>query len=104
MAEQLVSLQEMAARFEHLKDDELEIACELTIPVTISVYRGHTEDGSAQPLFCGIQFEGKEDVSSTTTLLDPSGEVAHTLEDVSEAFNIPLDAKIWKITAEDESE
>jgi hypothetical protein len=102
MSEELVSLQEMQARFEHLKGDELEIACEMMIPVTISVYRGHTEDGSAPPLYCGIQFEGED--SYTTMLIDPTGETAHTLEDVAEAFNIPMDKKIWEVVIEEEEE
>ncbi len=102
MEQKLVSLQEMKARFEHLKDDELEIACEQTICVTISVYRGTLVDGSVPPLYCGIQFQGEEDTSYTTQLLDQNGEVAHTLEDVAEAFNISMDATIWEVTEEGE--
>jgi hypothetical protein len=103
MAEQhLVSLQEMQARFEQLKRDELEITCEVTLPVTISVYRGEKRDGTIPPLYCSVQFEGKGDMSYSTKLLDQTGVEAHILEDVSEAFNIPMDAKLWEVSIEEE--
>ncbi len=102
MAEQnLVSLQAMQSRFEHLKSDEVEISCEMTIPVTISVYRGEKIDGSIPPLYCCVQFEGRDDVSYSTKLLDQEGQEVSTLEEVSEALNIPIDAKIWEVVIEE---
>ncbi len=102
MEQKLVSLQEMKARFEQLQGDELEIDCEQTIRVTISVYRGTMVDGSVPPLYCCVQFYGVEDVGYSTKLLDQNGEAAHTLEEVAEAFNISMDAKIWGVTIEEE--
>jgi hypothetical protein len=96
----------MQARFEHLKgfplkSNELEIACQVTIPVTISVYRGENVDGAITPLYCHIQFEGD---GYNSDLVNGQGDPvqASTLEEVSEAFNIPMDARIWNVTIEEE--
>ncbi len=103
MAEQdRVSLQEMQTRFEQHKKYELEIACEMTIPVTISVYRGEKDDGSIPPLSCHLQFG--EEASYWADLFGPDNEMVSTLEEVAEAFNVPMDAKIWEITIEDNEE
>lgn len=105
MAEQhLVNLQEMQARFEHLHD-ELEIACEITIPVTVSLWRGYPDEEhskAAPPLSCHLQFG--EDASYWAELFGPDNEKVSTLEEVAEAFNIPMNAKLWEITIEDNQE